>query len=120
MADIMEFKKLIPNPQFNGVSDVEAQEVQDLQSKVKIIDVRRNDEYTGELGHIKGAELIVLDTVPENVNKIPKDKTVVLVCRSGGRSGQAAAFLQSQGFNNVVNMRGGMLQWNELKLPVER
>ena len=120
MSKVTIFKNLLSNPNYPGIHDVNPQEVQDLKSQLTIIDVRRNDEYTGELGHIPGAEWILLDTVPENMNRIPKDKPVVIVCRSGGRSANATAFLHSKGYENVVNMRGGMLAWNELKFPIEK
>ncbi len=51
--------------------------------------------------------------------KIPKDKTVVFICRSGGRSGNATAMAKDQGFANVYNMKGGMLLWNEMGLETE-
>ncbi|MGE4130194.1 MAG: rhodanese-like domain-containing protein [Bdellovibrionales bacterium] len=50
---------------------------------------------------------------------MPKDKTVVFVCRSGARSGRATAFAFEQGFKYVYNMKGGMIRWNELNLEVE-
>jgi rhodanese-related sulfurtransferase len=43
-----------------------------------------------------------------------------LICRSGNRSGKAAALLASKGFKDLVNMAGGMLQWNALGLPIEK
>ena len=85
-----------------------------------MIDVRQPDEYTGELGHIAGTKLVVLNTLPDNLSEIPQDKTVVFVCRSGGRSAQAAAFALMKGYKEAYNMMGGMLQWNNLQLPVER
>ncbi|MES3038958.1 MAG: rhodanese-like domain-containing protein [Bdellovibrionota bacterium] len=116
------FKNLAPNPNFAGVHDVEPQEILVLKDNggVKIIDVRGQDEFIGELGHIPGADLIVLDTLPQNAPKVPRSEPVVIVCRSGGRSAKACAFLQSQGYDNVVNMRGGMLLWNQLQFPTEK
>ena len=85
-----------------------------------MFDVRQPDEYVGELGHIAGAELLVLDTLPDQLAKLPKDRTIVFVCRSGGRSGKATAYALMNGFTQVFNMQGGMLRWNQLQLPVER
>lgn len=119
MAKNVEFNTKQQNPENPGVTDIDPKELWARKSEVKIIDVRRPDEFTGELGHIESAELIVLDTLPQHFSELPADQTIVFVCRSGGRSGRAAAFAQAQGLNDVYNMKGGMLLWNELELPVE-
>tara|TARA_Y100000817_G_scaffold270312_1_gene228340 strand:+ start:224 stop:580 length:357 start_codon:yes stop_codon:yes gene_type:complete len=108
------------NPDFEGVLDVPPQAVKENADQLMIIDVRRPDEYEGELGHIKSAQLIVLDTLPERFNDIPKDETVVLICRSGRRSAQASQFLKENGYENTFNMKGGMLAWNELGFETEK
>ncbi|MBK9072232.1 MAG: rhodanese-like domain-containing protein [Myxococcales bacterium] len=87
---------------------------------VRLIDVREPDEYIGELGHIKGAALVPLATVEASAAAWPRDAMVVLVCRSGGRSGRAAASLRAMGFAHVVNMVGGMLAYNAAGLPITR
>jgi rhodanese-related sulfurtransferase len=84
-----------------------------LQSKDKvpfILDVREPQEF--EMGHIEGAKLIPLGSLPEHLADVPKDKPVVVVCRSGNRSGRAAAFLKEQGFTNIENLTGGMTAWS--------
>jgi len=87
---------------------------------VRIIDVREKDEYTGPLGHIADAELVPLGTVETAVKSWDREAPVVIVCRSGGRSGKAALAMIGQGFKRVASMRGGMMLWNESKLPVAR
>ncbi len=114
-----EFKNQLPNPNFEGVTDVNPQEVNENASNLFLVDVREEHEYTGELGHASGAKLVVLSTIPEQLNTLPRDKTVVFICRSGGRSAQATAFAQQEGFTNVYNMLGGMMLWNQLALPIE-
>ena len=114
-----QFKNKNPNPNFSQIDDVSPQEVLEAAQKLKLIDVREVSEYTGELGHAAGAELIVLSTLPEKIKSLPKDQTIVFICRSGGRSSQAAAFAKSEGVTDVYNMQGGMLLWNQLKLPIE-
>ena len=108
------------NPNFNHVFDVEPQEVFELKGQVKLVDVRRPDELTGELSHIEGVTHIVLDELGSRLSEIPKDETVIFVCRSGQRSASATDFAQSQGYKEVYNMLGGMIKWNELKLPIAR
>lgn len=114
-----EFKTKIKNNDVPGVFDVTPQEVQQNSSQLLLVDVRRPDEYTGELGHIPGTQLIVLDTLPQHIENLPKDKTIVFVCRSGARSARATAFAHECGLPEVYNMKGGMILWNELKLETE-
>jgi len=115
----VQFNTKTANPNIPGVSDIDPQELWAQKDNVVLVDVRRPDEFTGELGHVPGARLIVLDTLPQMIGDLPKDKTVVFICRSGGRSGNATAFAQDNGFTDVYNMKGGMLLWNQLGLQVE-
>ncbi len=85
---------------------------------VVFVDVREQSEY--DAGHIPGVKLIPLGSVPDRMSEIPKDKTVVAVCRSGNRSAQATDFLRQQGYTNVHNMTGGMNDWTQAGNPVER
>ncbi len=115
----VEFESKKTNPDIASVLDVVAEELDKKRSEVQLIDVRQPDEFTGELSHIPGATLIPLGTLPEQISKLSKDKTIVFVCRSGGRSARAAALAQEHGFESVYNLKGGMLRWNELKLITE-
>lgn len=116
----MDFTTETPNPYFANVKDIDPQEVFDHKQNLHIIDVRRPDEYHGPLGHIPSAELITLDQLPQKIESLPADKTVVFVCHSGGRSAQAAEFAIENGWLQVYNMRGGMLLWNEYGFNVEK
>lgn len=116
----ISFETATANPNAPQVEDVDAAELAKKTGLVHIVDVRGQDEFTGELGHIAGAQLIVLDTLPEHVDELPKDGTIVFVCKSGGRSARATAFAKDAGYEHVYNMKGGMLAWNSLGLPVER
>ena len=82
-----------------------------------VIDVREPDEYAA--GHIEHAQLVPLGMIGEGLD-VPKDHQVVLVCRSGRRSGQAQETLAAQGYTNVSNMQGGMLAWESAGLPVAK
>ena len=115
-----EFKNKSTNPHFMEVEDVTPQEVSESSQQLKLVDVREVSEFTGELGHAPNSELIVLSTLPEKLKTLPKDKTIVFICRSGGRSAQAAAYAKQQGYSQVHNMLGGMLLWNQLQLPTEK
>ena len=83
-----------------------------------LIDVREDSEYAE--GHIPGATLIPLGQIPDRLDEIPTDKTVVAVCRSGNRSGQATDYLREQGFDNVHNMEGGMNAWSQAGYEIEK
>lgn len=107
------------NPNHEGVLDISVNEVHENLNDLTIIDVRRPDEWSGEYGHIASAKLITLNTLPEHIDEIPKDKPVVFVCRSGGRSGQATSFALQNGFDQVYNMQGGMMAWTDKNLEVE-
>ena len=87
---------------------------------VRLVDVREPSEFTGNLGHILGAELVPLATVGDAARAWDRKQPVLLICRSGGRSAGASRILRELGFETVYNMTGGMLAWNELALPVER
>ena len=74
-----------------------------------LIDVRTPAEYRE--GHIPGVVNIPLAEIEKRLGEIPKDKKVVLICRTGNRSAQGARFLRSKGFDNVFNSTGGMSTW---------
>ena len=93
------------------INEITVQELKALKSENKdfqLIDVR--EEHEADEFNI-GGELIPLGTVPEHTDKIATDKTVVIHCRSGKRSANAIQYLQGQGFDNLVNLEGGVLAW---------
>lgn len=77
--------------------------------EVHIIDVREDEEVM--YGIIPGATHIPLGTVPVRTDELKADKPYTIICRSGVRSAQACAYLESEGFD-VTNVEGGMLEWN--------
>jgi len=119
MNERTEFENQTENPDFPGVKDVCPDEVLAKKGQIKIVDVRHPDEFIGELGHIPGAELLTLDNIPQEITNLPKNETIVFICRSGRRSAQAANIAQENGFSSVFNMQGGMILWNELQLETE-
>lgn len=86
-----------------------AQWVTEADQKVRVLDVRQMNEIAG--GTVPRAEAMPLHTLPIKVNDLNPQEKLVLVCRSGARSAQACMFLQQQGFQNVFNLRGGMIGW---------
>jgi rhodanese-related sulfurtransferase len=86
-----------------------------------LLDVREADEFTGELGHIPGSILVPLRHLTERAGELEKyrEREIIAICRAGVRSTTAAAILSGLGFEHVCNLKGGMLDWNDAKLPVE-
>ncbi|TSI09717.1 rhodanese-like domain-containing protein [Lysinibacillus sp. BW-2-10] len=93
------------------MKEISAKEVQqriENGEQLNLIDVREVDEVQG--GHIPGITHIPLGLLEFRSHELDKNKPYIMVCRSGGRSGQATHYLQSQGFD-VTNMTGGMMSW---------
>ena len=102
-----------------GIPEVGPSDVQSHIGEVHVVDVRNDEEYIGELGHIKGSELYPLDEFPDALEHLSKNSTIVFVCRSGARSGRATQIALENGFEQVYNMRGGMIAWNHLGYETE-
>jgi rhodanese-related sulfurtransferase len=96
---------------FSGVWEVEPHWLEENLSAVRVVDVREPNEFSGPLGHIRGATLVPLGELAAKAKDLPKDKPVVAVCRAGSRSAHATAILQKAGFTEVANLPGGMLRW---------
>jgi hydroxyacylglutathione hydrolase len=88
-----------------------------LSAGAFMLDVRRSAEFAE--GHIPTAYNATHTRLPEHLRRIPKDRPVVVNCRSGARSARAAALLQREGFE-VANLAGGYLAWEHEQAPVER
>ncbi|MGH3492145.1 MAG: rhodanese-like domain-containing protein [Sciscionella sp.] len=81
--------------------------VTELPEEAALIDVREDDEWAA--GHAPDAVHIPLGELPQRLAELP-DGELYLVCRSGGRSGQAAAYLTANG-RSAINVAGGMQSW---------
>jgi sulfur dioxygenase len=96
---------------FAGVWEIDPHGLEEHAGEVQILDVREPEEFTGPLGHIKGAILIPLGELAARADELSRDRPVVAVCRAGGRSAQATVILQQTGYPDVANLTGGMLRW---------
>jgi rhodanese-related sulfurtransferase len=87
----------------------------DLQSRIEpgediaLIDIRSDAEVAQ--GILPDAEHLPMHLIPLRMHDLPKDRDVVLYCRSGARSYHACNFLGQQGVDNVINLRGGIISW---------
>lgn len=84
----------------------------DLDRYDRIVDVRSEAEFVGELGHIDGAQLVPLETVAHAAANWAPSEDLLLVCRGGTRSQLACERLIALGFQSVTNLEGGMQEWN--------
>lgn len=107
-----------------AIKDISVKEVYDLIAKNKdnqsfiIIDVRTPEEFANE--HIENA--LNLDYYSEKfrdeLNKLDKEKTYLIYCRSGNRSGKALSIMKELAFREVYNMLGGIIQWKAEGYPL--
>jgi len=119
--------KLIDYDQFCGIvqpaqdhssgATVSATEITPVELKAKldagetpfILDVREPNEY--QINKIPGSTLIPLGELPRRYQELPKDRQIVTQCKMGGRSAKAQDFLKTVGFTDVLNLKGGILEW---------
>ena len=94
--------------------EIDAQQLKarlDAGETFTFVDVREPHEY--EEFNL-GAKLVPLGTVPDSLDAFgDKDADIVVHCRSGARSGNAQRYLESLGYTNVANLRGGVVAWRE-------
>lgn len=110
-AGIFIFKNTNSNEiQYIKISSSEAKKIIDDDNSVIIVDVRTNDEYVN--GHIEGAICIPNETISKQISDLipDKDQEILVYCRSGNRSKQAACKLIDLGYRNVKDF-GGIIDW---------
>ena len=110
---------------FSGVWEIQPAALEECLAgsrghELQVIDVREPAEFSGGLGHIRGARLVPLADLAARSAEIDPARPVVTVCRSGARSAQATVLLQKSGASQVANLAGGMLRWRAEGLPFEQ
>jgi sulfur-carrier protein adenylyltransferase/sulfurtransferase len=90
------------------VTVTELKKMMDAKEDFQLLDVR--EEHERDIASI-GGELIPMNEIMDNLDKVSKEKKVVVYCRSGKRSGAIVQTLETQGFKNVYNLKGGILTW---------
>jgi rhodanese-related sulfurtransferase len=107
---------------FRGVKEVKPTEALQLinHKNAFVLDVREANEYKG--GHVLNSTLIPLGTLKARLDELEKyrDRPMVVVCRSGSRSGTACAILAKHGYAQAYNLAGGVLAWQRNNLPLEK
>ena len=107
---------------FRGVKEVDlAAALQLINHKnAVVLDVREPSEY--DAGHVLNSKLLPLGKLKERMGELEKykDQPIVVVCRSGNRSGTACFLLGKRGFAQVYNLAGGVQAWQKSNLPLEK
>jgi len=101
-----------------GISARQLQEMISGGKKVALVDVREPFEF--EIARIPNSQLIPLGTIPERLADIPRTEKTVVMCKSGVRSARVIEFLRQQGFDNLLNLEGGLDAWREEVDPTMR
>lgn len=82
-----------------------------------VLDVRTQEEW--DQFHAPNTTLIPLDQLSARINEVPKDRPILVVCRSGNRSDSGRDVLLAAGYHSVTSMDGGLTAWRELGYPIE-
>jgi rhodanese-related sulfurtransferase len=82
-----------------------------------VLDVRTQEEWNEY--HVPNTTLIPLEQLPARLSEVPRDRQVVVVCRSGNRSQQGRDILLNAGFEQVTSMTGGLNEWRASGYPTE-
>lgn len=101
-------------------AEISVEEARRRRGEFHAVDVRADHEFRGPLGHVERALLVPLPELEARASELPRDRPLLMICRSGVRSGKACEKLQALGIASVVNLAGGMIAWNNARLPVER
>jgi sulfur dioxygenase len=103
---------------YAGVQEIEPEWVARHLHDVHVLDVRDEAELQQGAGLIEGSQCIPLSQLRDRVAELPQDKPIVAICHAGTRSAQATVILTKAGITQVANIRGGILLWQQLGLPV--
>jgi rhodanese-related sulfurtransferase len=100
---------------YRDIGPEEAQSL--LEQNVRFVDVREAEEFAQ--ARIRGAQRISLSELASRYQEIPTSQPLVLYCRSGNRSAQAAGWLATKGYTNLFNLDGGILGWYQSGFPLD-
>jgi sulfur-carrier protein adenylyltransferase/sulfurtransferase len=93
------------------ITVVQLKSMMDSNEDFQLIDVR--EPHENDIASL-GGELIPMGEIPDNVERISREKKVVIHCKAGGRSGRIVQYLEAMhGFNNLYNLQGGILAWSD-------
>ncbi len=104
---------------YPSIPTVDVKTTSEMQERadVCVLDVREQWEY--EVGHIPNVLHLPMSQIANRINDIPTDKTLIISCKSGQRSGRVTNWLKHNGYEEVYNMQGGILAWDRAGYAVE-
>lgn len=104
---------------YPAATPTEATQLMNRENAI-VLDIREDNEY--HAGHIVNAIHIPLGYLKDRKDELEKYKNrpIIAVCRSGSRSGQACSLLKKEGFENIYNLKGGMMAWQHASLPLSK
>jgi rhodanese-related sulfurtransferase len=106
-------------PNRAGYRDIAVEAAYQARGLARLVDVRETSELAAD-GLIAGSEHVPMGVVETQAAGWNKDQDIILICRSGNRSGRVAEALVRRGFRRVMNMTGGMIAYTAAGLPVVR
>ena len=104
---------------YAGLPEIAGEWVAVHLGELTLVDVRSAEEFTGPDGHIPGSRLLPLPELEAQLDMIPTDRPVVVVCHAGSRAALATQQLLKAGHPRVANLRGGLRLWSEAGYPLE-
>lgn len=106
---------------FAGVWQVDPEWVHQNLDAVALVDVREHEELAASpLGKVEGTKVVPLSQLRDALGELPRDRPIIFTCPAGARSAIAATILEKAGVERVANMRGGVLEWRSLGLPLDK
>ena len=105
----------------DGVKHIAAADAHELLTgqQAVLIDVRRKEEFEVERIPLSGVKLYPMEQIMDNLHKLPKEQPVIVMDTTGERGTKVARLLNLQGFKQVANLDGGLVQWKKEDLPVD-
>ena len=97
------------------ISATEASNLKQSNSEILFLDVREHSEL--DICRIEGALHIPIGEIPERMGSLPRDKTIIIFCHHGMRSANIQQYLEASGFENLINMGGGIHAWSHYVDP---
>ncbi len=109
------------NFQLDGVKHISASVAHGLlkEQQAILLDVRRKDEFEVERVPLPGVMLYPMEQIIDNIQELPEDQTIIVMDSKGERGTKVARLLNLQGFRDVANLDGGLVQWKAGGFPVE-
>lgn len=106
----------------SSLSVTELQQRLDNGEGIHVVDVRASEEFHGPTGHVPGSKNIPLKELNARLGELKdyKEQDLAVICRTAKRTAQAIVQLRKAGFTKLWLVRGGMMQWNKLGLPVKQ